>query len=361
MRRFGFLLALCIPGLMFLALWLAASLHARGLAGGAALALWLPLIVLYVLLPLADLACGRDRRNHPVAGPAWLYQSLPVVCAMIQFLLLYAFLDFAASADWLGAAGWLGMMLSMGVVSGINAINVAHELIHRKNRWLANLGGVLLCSVAYAGFKIEHVRGHHVWVSTPRDPSSAKAGQSVFAFLPRSVFNNALNAWRLEARRLQLFGRPAWHWRNEMLWWTVLTLAMALLAWSWAGSLGLLAWAGQALMAIVSLEIINYVEHYGLRRQQLPNGRFQRPGPQDSWNSDFWLSNQLLLHLQRHSDHHARPRVDYQNLQSVATAPQLPAGYATMFLLALLPPLWFRVMHARLPDNAAAAGDPIII
>jgi len=354
MRRFGFLLALCIPGLMFLTLWLAASLHKLGLAGWANLALWLPLALLYVLLPVADLLLGRDRRNRQVAGPAWLYQSLPVACALIQFALLYCFLDFVRHADWLSSSGWIGLVLSMGVVSGINAINVAHELIHRKNPWLAWLGGALLCSVAYAGFKIEHVRGHHVWVSTPKDPSSARIGQSVFAFLPRSIFNNALNAWRLEARRLRLFGLPAWHWRNEMWWWTVLTIALAATVSWWAGSVGLLAWAGQALMAIISLEIINYVEHYGLRRRQLPNGKYQRPSPQDSWNSDFWLSNQLLLHLQRHSDHHARPRLDYQNLQSVPDAPQLPAGYATMFLLALLPPLWFRIMHPRLPEPAAS-------
>lgn len=356
MRRFGFLLALVIPALMLTALLLATTLQAQGLLVWAKLALWLPLLVLYGLLPLADLLLGRDRDNTEVAGPGWLYQSLPVACAMIQFALLYLFVDFAADANWLGVAGWSGLILSMGVVSGINAINVAHELIHRKNRWLANLGGVLLCSVAYAGFKIEHVRGHHVWVATAKDPSSAKAGQSVFAFLPRSIFNNVLNAWRLEAKRLALFHLPLWHWRNEMLWWTALTIALAATVWWWAGSVGLLAWLGQALLAIVSLEIINYVEHYGLRRQQLPNGSLQRPSPQDSWNSDYWLSNQMLLHLQRHSDHHARPRVSYQDLQSVAAAPQLPAGYASMFLLALLPPLWFRIMQPRLPSEAMTEG-----
>jgi len=355
MRRYGFLLALAIPALMLVTLVLTDSLHSSGLNIWANAAMWLPLAVLYGLLPLADLALGRDRRNSEVAGPAWCYRALPAGCAVMQFVLLYLYLDFARNADWISMVGWVGLVLSMGVVSGINAINVAHELIHRKNPWLANLGGLLLCSVAYAGFKIEHVRGHHVWVSTPNDPASAATGQSVFAFLPRSISNNALNAWHLEARRLRLLHLPLWHWRNEMLWWQAVTLCLMLLIWTWAGAAGLAAWIGQALIAIVSLEVINYVEHYGLRRQQLANGRYQRPGPQDSWNSDFWLSNQMLLHLQRHSDHHARPRVDYQNLQSVTQAPQLPAGYASMFLLALVPPLWFRVMHPRLPT---AAGQP---
>ncbi len=349
MNRFGFLFCLLVPALMPAAILSGQQLAAQQSVSWANTLMWLPLFVLYVILPCADYALGRDTRNAEVTGPTALYAALPAWCALIQFALLWYVLDFAVSTSWLSITGWLGLMLSFGIVSGINAINVAHELIHKKARWQAWLGGLLLTTVAYAGFKVEHVRGHHVWVSTPRDPSSASAGQSLFAFLPRSIWNNLQNAWQLEAKRLTVFKLPAWHWRNEMLWWySITTLLAALITWQF-GWTGLLVWAGQALLAIVSLEIINYVEHYGLRRRQLASGRFERPSPQDSWNSDFWLSNQILLHLQRHSDHHANPRTDYQNLKSHSSAPQLPAGYATMFLLALVPPLWFRFVDPRLP------------
>ncbi len=353
MRRFGFIFCLLIPALMPLAILSGNTLAATNQFAGANAALWLPLFVLYVVLPFTDYMLGRDTRNNRVLGTPAVYASLPALCAVIQFALLWYVLDFVAHTEWLSLSGWIGLIISFGIVSGINAINVAHELIHKKSRAESWLGGLLLCSVAYAGFKIEHVRGHHVWVSTPKDPSSAKAGQTLFHFLPRSIWNNTLNAWRLEAKRLQLFTLHPWHWRNEMLWWYVITLLIVLLIGWQFGSIGILVWFGQASLAIISLEIINYVEHYGLRRKQLDSGRFERPTPQDSWNSDYWLSNQMLLHLQRHSDHHANPRVPYQNLKSHADAPQLPAGYATMFLLALVPPLWFKVMNPRLPDNTA--------
>lgn len=351
MHRFGFLFCLLIPALMPLAILSGNAFASANQLGWANAALWLPLFVLYVVLPFADYMLGRDTRNNNVLGMPVLYASLPALCAVIQFALLWYVLDFATFTEWLNVPGWIGLIVSFGIVSGINAINVAHELIHKKSRSESWLGGLLLCSVAYAGFKIEHVRGHHVWVSTPKDPSSAKAGQSLFHFLPRSIWNNTLNAWRLEAKRLRLFKLHAWHWRNEMLWWYVITLLIvSIIGWQFGGT-GILVWLGQALLAIVSLEIINYVEHYGLHRKQLDSGRFERPTPQDSWNSDYWLSNQMLLHLQRHSDHHANPRVHYQNLKSHTDAPQLPAGYATMFLLALVPPLWFKVMNPRLPGQ----------
>lgn len=351
MKRFGFLLSLIIPALMLLAITTGIQLAEQQYYSWANAALWLPLFTLYVILPFTDYALGHDTHNGAIAGPQKLYAALPIICAMIQFALLWYVLNFATQTQWLNTAGWVGLIISFGIVSGINAINVAHELIHKKSRTQSWLGGLLLSTVAYAGFKVEHVRGHHVWVSTPNDPSSAKRGQTLFHFLPRSIWNNAQNAWSLETKRLAIFKLPAWHWRNEMLWWYVITVLIAgLVTWQFS-LLGLAVWAGHASVAIVSLEIINYVEHYGLRREQLESGRFSRPSPQDSWNSDFWLSNQILLHLQRHSDHHANPRIAYQNLRSHEHAPQLPAGYATMFLLALIPPLWFKIMDPRLPKK----------
>jgi alkane 1-monooxygenase len=259
----------------------------------------------------------------------------------------------AWSAAWFAdagfdAAGSLGWLLSQGLVGGILAINTAHELIHKDGRLERTAGGLLLASVGYQGFKVEHLRGHHVHVATPADASTAQRGQSLWAFLPRAMGRNTLAAWRLEAARLRGLGLPAWHRRNELLGWTALWLGFAAAFGAWLGTVGVVFFVVQGLVAAASLEVINYVEHYGLARQRDANGRFERVAPVHSWNSDFALSNLLLFQLQRHSDHHAFPKRRYAVLRHRPEAPQLPGGYAAVFVLAFFPPLWRRVVHPRL-------------
>jgi alkane 1-monooxygenase len=233
------------------------------------------------------------------------------------------------------------------VVGGILAINTAHELIHKDGRLEPWAGGALLASVGYQGFKVEHLRGHHVHVSTPEDASSARFGQSLWDFLPRAMLRNTVNAWALEGERLRKLGHAAFSWRNELLWWTALWLAFAGAFLMALGAMGLVFFLLQGLLAAGSLEVINYVEHYGLERRKGADGRYERTTHLHSWNSDFALSNLLLFQLQRHSDHHAFPKRRYAILRHHEDSPQLPAGYAGMFVLALCPPLWHRVMDAR--------------
>ncbi|MBB5015643.1 alkane 1-monooxygenase [Rehaibacterium terrae] len=321
-KSLGFLLVFVVPALMPAAAWL-------GVATGAPdAAAWFPLLFLFVLLPLADYAIGHDPRNPDAAQMAALenslwFRALPLLALPVQAWLLAWSGRHFVEADYgpIGAAGWL---LSQGVV-----------------------GGVLLTTVGYHGFKIEHVRGHHVHVATPADASSARLGQSLWHFLPRALWRNTVNAWRLEAARLRRRGLPWWHWRNELIGWTALWLALTgTFAWSLGGA-GLLFFLAQGLFAACSLEVINYVEHYGLERRRLPDGRYERPTRLHSWNSDYALSNLLLFQLQRHSDHHETPRRRYPALLHHPESPQLPGGYAAMFVLALLPPLWFRVIDPR--------------
>ncbi|MFN3841778.1 MAG: alkane 1-monooxygenase [Rehaibacterium terrae] len=344
-KSLGFLLVFVVPALMPAAAWL-------GVATGAPdAAAWFPLLFLFVLLPLADYAIGHDPRNPDAAQMAALenslwFRALPLLALPVQAWLLAWSGRHFVEADYgpIGAAGWL---LSQGVVGGVLAINTAHELIHRDNRIERAVGGLLLTTVGYHGFKIEHVRGHHVHVATPADASSARLGQSLWHFLPRALWRNTVNAWRLEAARLRRRGLPWWHWRNELIGWTALWLALTgTFAWSLGGA-GLLFFLAQGLFAACSLEVINYVEHYGLERRRLPDGRYERPTRLHSWNSDYALSNLLLFQLQRHSDHHETPRRRYPALLHHPESPQLPGGYAAMFVLALLPPLWFRVIDPR--------------
>lgn len=310
--------------------------------------LWtaLPIVWLYGVLPLTDWLVGRDSEPPVATQDVWLNRRLvPWLCLPVQLALIgwaltkLVYLPLWAQALWI---------FSLGYVGGVLAINVAHELIHRRNRFDRIVGGLLLCSVSYVTFKVEHVRGHHVWVATDRDPSSARRGESIYRFLPRALFTNMLNGWKLEALRMQRIGQPVISLKNEMIGWHLVILLMVIAAYALAGWLGVIGFLVQGLVAAASLEIINYVEHYGLKREQLENGRYERPTPMHSWNSDFWVSNGILLQLQRHSDHHANPSRPFTQLRSWPEAPQLPLGYSAMLPMALVPPLWRKVMHPRL-------------
>jgi alkane 1-monooxygenase len=354
LKALGFLLVFVVPALMPVAAWL-------GVATGQVDAMaWFPLLVLFVLLPAADALLGHDPVNvapeheAAVARSRW-FVALTLLAVPVQAVLL------AWSATWfahagLGLGGRIGWLLSQGVVGGILAINTAHELIHKDARIERAAGGLLLASVGYHGFKVEHLRGHHVHVGTPHDASTARRGQSLWDFLPRALVRNTRAAWTLEAARLRALGRPVLHWRNEMIAWTALWLAFAT-AFAFAlGTAGVLFFLAQGLVAAASLETINYVEHYGLARAKLADGRYERVTAVHSWNSDFALSNLMLFQLQRHSDHHAFPKRRYAVLRHRAEAPQLPAGYAAMFVLAWCPPLWRRWVDPRIDARAGLAA-----
>lgn len=361
-RKAGYLLFLLTPALMPAGWMLGRD------TGLPDLMAWYPVFWIFGVIPLLDYAVGRDTANPdeatetPVMQNQGYYRVLTLLAAPIQIALL-AWAGWVFVEGGLGFWGRLGWLISMGVVSGINAINIAHELIHRRGRLEPWTGGVLLALVAYGGFKVEHVRGHHVSVSTPQDASSARYGQSLYAFLPHAWKWNFLNAWRLEAERLQRGGLPALHWRNELIWWYGLSLAIAAAMTLACGWLGLLFFAGQSFVAFTELEIINYVEHYGLHRRRLPGGRYERTSHQHSWNSSYRVTNLFLFQLQRHSDHHAHPARRYQVLRHFDDSPQLPGGYAAMVLLALAPPLWRQVMDPRVaayyrdePEQLSSAG-----
>ncbi|MEW6463114.1 MAG: alkane 1-monooxygenase [Pseudomonadota bacterium] len=334
--------------------WSLGSAHADAWA-------WLVITVVFGVIPLLDFVVGRDPANPderdevPALEAQGYYRLLSLATVpMLLAMLVWSAWIFVSYAGW-SWVGQLGWVLSVGTVMGAIGITVSHELIHKDAALEQNAGGLLLAAVCYAGFKVEHVRGHHVHVSTPEDASSSRFGQSLYAFLPHAYKHNFLNAWRLEAERLQRRGLPALHWRNELIWWYAIS-ALLLLGFSLAfGWLGALFFLGQALMAFTLLEIVNYVEHYGLHRRKLDNGRYERTTPHHSWNSNFLLTNLFLFHLQRHSDHHAYAKRRYQVLRHFDDSPQLPNGYAGMIVLALFPPLWRAIMDPKV--RAYYAGE----
>ena len=259
-------------------------------------------------------------------------------------------LDLRRQADveaWVEAHKPDFIFMAAGTVGGIIAINLGHEFVHKDAKLENWMGGLLLASVTYAGFKVEHVRGHHVHVSTPGDASSSRYDQSVYQFLPRAFKHNFLNAWKLEKQYLERKGKKNLSAANELIWWYAISALFTLafgLAFGWMGVLFFLA---QSFVAAFTLEVINYIEHYGLHRRVNDKGRYERVTPAHSWNSNYLLTNLALFQLQRHSDHHAYAKRRYQVLRHYEESPQLPGGYAAMYVLALVPPLWKRIMNPR--------------
>jgi alkane 1-monooxygenase len=346
-KRYAWLLGLIVPLSPFIA-WAYVQLTGLG-------AFWFfgPILV-FGIFPVIDVLRGLDKSNPPDSVIKWLEQDRYYRWCTYAFLpLQYAGLLFAC---WLWADGGLstvdgiGLVLTMGIVSGI-AINTAHELGHKRaglERWLSK---VALAQSGYGHFFIEHNRGHHVRVATPEDPASARLGESFWAFLPRTIAGSLRSAWGLERARLGRMGRSPWTLHNDILnaWAMTALLFGGLTA---AFGLVVLPWLlAQAVLGFCLLEVVNYLEHYGLLRQRREDGRYERCRPEHSWNSNNVASNVLLYHLQRHSDHHANPTRRYQALRHVDEAPQLPTGYAGMIVLALFPPLWRRVMDRRLLDH----------
>lgn len=343
LRPAGYWLVFSVPALMPLAWWL---IQVTGSFVWTAL----PIVWLYGLLPLTDWLIGRDPSPPLTTQDTWLSRRfIPWLCLPVQLAVVFGAIAVLPSMPLWAAVLW---MVSLGYVGGVLAINVAHELVHRRSRVDRTIGGLLLSTVNYASFKIEHVRGHHVWVATRNDPSSARRGENIYCFVPRALVLNTLGAWKLEGERLRRVGASPASLRNEMLGWTLVVIALAVLAWMIAGWIGVAGFLFQGLVAAATLEVINFVEHYGLKREPLAGGRYERPQPRHSWNSDFWLSNAILLQLQRHSDHHAFPGRPFTQLRSWPDAPQLPLGYSAMLPIALVPPLYRWLVHPRLDADA---------
>ena len=346
-KRYAWMLGLLVPTLPFLAYGL---VELTGLG-----VFWFlgPLVV-FGIFPLLDVVIGMDAENPPDSILKWLEQDRYYRWCTYAFLpIQYAGLIFACwlwAGDTLSTVDALGLALTVGMVSGI-AINTAHELGHKRaslERWLSKIA---LAQSGYGHFFIEHNRGHHVRVATPEDPASARLGESFWEFLPRTVIGSLRSAWRLEAARLDRVGARRLSLRNDIInaWLMTVVLYTGLVIAFGVGVLPFLLI--QAVLGFGLLEVVNYLEHYGLLRQKRDDGRYERTRPEHSWNSNNVASNVLLYHLQRHSDHHANPTRRYQALRHVDEAPQLPTGYAGMILLAVVPPLWRRVMDRRLLEH----------
>jgi alkane 1-monooxygenase len=352
-KRWWWLLSCVYPLLPFAGM-------AAQVATGREIVLGLPLVISYGLMPLLDFFIGEDRNNPPEAAVARLeedryYRWLTWATVPLHFVALIG------CAWWVGThslSWWAVLMFAYvaGTDSGLG-INTGHELGHKRTvveQWLARL---VLAVPAYGHFTVEHGRGHHRSVSTPEDHASARMGESIYRFALRELPGGIRRAWRLESERLAAQHRSVWSARNTMLQSYAVTAALQL------GLIYAFGWvmlpflAVHNLVAWWQLTSANYVEHYGLLRDRLPNGSYEVPQPHHSWNTNHLVTNLATFHLQRHSDHHAYPSRRYQSLRHFEKLPQLPSGYFGMFPLAYVPALWFRVMDRRLLALPHVGGD----
>jgi alkane 1-monooxygenase len=304
------------------------------------------------LYTVLDAVLGQNPANADPETPEdhlFWYRLITLIWFPLQFATLLLMLWYVPQAAHLGTIEKLALFFGMGVMAGTIGIVYAHELMHQSNpteRWLADL---LLASVLYSHFRSEHLRVHHLYVATPRDPVTARYGEGFHRFFLRVLRECPASAWKAEAALLARKGKPALSPANPFLRYALLQSAMLAIAFAIGGWTGLALFLFQSFVAIWQLELVNYIEHYGLTRQHLGDGRYEHVLPRHSWNTAHKASNWLLINLQRHSDHHYKPSRRFPLLQNHAAdeAPQLPYGYPVMTTLALYPSLWRRVMNPR--------------
>ena len=314
-------------------------------------------IFVFLLAPVVDAVISvntvnpdSDEIRHRWLFDGWLMLWVPAQLGLIAYGLV------VVSGGTRTPFEQVGLTLAIGLCSGGIGITIAHELMHRKERWARGLAEVLMTSATYTHFCVEHVLGHHRHVATPLDPASSRRGESLYAFLPRTLWGSLASAWRLEGERVAKLGIPTWSLANRRVRYPLVLAVVYLAIAAGFGLVGVAFFLAQSLIAAVLLEIINYIEHYGLARREIAPGRYERVRPAHSWNSPHRFTAWLLFNLPRHADHHYLASRPYPLLRHFDDSPQLPTGYAGMILVALVPPIWRRVMDPRV--DAWNAGRP---
>ena len=352
-KRWFWLLSVLFP----LQALLPVALHA---SSGNELWFLLPLVIYYLLVPAFDWVIGEDTNNPPDEVIMQLeqdvfYRRLTYVVVPLHFITLFGCAAYALTQP----LSWWAFVL-LAVVAGLTAglaINTGHELGHKNSKTERTLSKIVLAVAAYGHFTVDHNRGHHRLVSTPEDEASARMGESIYTFALREIPGAFRRAWAIERERLASRNQPLWHYSNPILQSYAISVAVAVILIAVFGWLALVFLLIHHAMAYWQLTSANYIEHYGLLREKTAKGRYERCEPHHSWNCNFIVSNLVLFHLERHSDHHAHPLRRYQSLRHFPDVPQLPNGYFGMYVIAYWPWLWFKVMDKRLMALPHVAGD----
>ena len=352
-KKYFFLVAILVPLFQVFSAYQTVTTEAAGLW------LWLLVLLNVVIVPIADIIFGHDTYNPTQEQEDALksdgFYVWVMYLAIVAHWLALITTAYAVSVVDLPWYHFLGAIIGIGAMHSVS-FAISHELGHRVNKktqtWVAKFATAIM---GYAHFNIEHNKGHHKHVATPEDAASSRMGENVYKFALRELPGGFVRAWALERARLSRLGKPTWSFSNEIIHSWLMTLI------GFGAMIFILGVQVIPFLIFTSfygwfqLTMANYIEHYGLLRQKLDNGKYQRCEPKHSWNSNFRLSNLISLHLQRHSDHHANPTRPYQMLRDYPEAPQMPTGYPTMMMMTLIPPLWYWVMDRKVV--AWAEGD----
>lgn len=306
----------------------------------------------FVAYPVANLFLSSSEehahanKNHPAVA----YRNIALIFVPV-LVCLTAWCVYTVSKTKMNVVDFTGFVLSLGVVNGILGFTLAHEFIHHFTKTEKLAGYILLLQNNYMHYGIEHVSGHHVYACTPEDPHTARIGESIYSFLPRTVYNTYKNATIIERKRLlrEKYKIPLVH--NRILWFGILQIVLMLVIFFMLHLSALLFFVLQNIAAITLLHIINYLQHYGLMRHINEVGKFEKLDAHHAWNTGKKNASLNLFQLENHADHHMHPDKSFDKLNHTVESPQHPAGYSFMVLLSFIPPLWFRIMNKKIPSN----------
>jgi len=347
MGKFKYLLAFCVPSLVYF------SLKSEGLYTFTAIT------ILFGLLPFIELFTNENPDNlsdieETIAKDDRSYDFQIYAMVPIQYFLLWVFLERLKEDN--SIIETIGIINSFGLSCGILGINVAHELGHRSKSYEKLMSKALLLTSLYMHFFIEHNRGHHKNVSTLIDPASSRYNENIYFFFIRSIKDSFKSAWKINKTILEKNKLKFWSLGNEMLLYQVIQIILILSILLFYGWAIVFFFIIASFKGILLLESVNYIEHYGLNRQKVGEV-YEKVRPIHSWNSNHPFGRILLFELSRHSDHHYQASRKYQILRNFEESPQMPTGYPGMIILALFPPIWFKIMNKKVqtycPQNSS--------
>ncbi|WP_164825493.1 alkane 1-monooxygenase [Sinorhizobium meliloti] len=332
-----------VPHAVFLAFIYLSTDSARTVTG-VAFWCWLVLAILDELLPRVPPLPWSTMEQFPIASP---------VGTVVKKVAILLFILFLIAQTKLGSSGvllnrdFVLLCLTTGFLGAIFAIPIAHELMHSRSKEDRRWAVVVMAMFSYPHFCLEHMYGHHRNVGTYEDPATARPGESIYAFFSRTLYQSFLHSWRREVLRLRLRRRGKFSVSNRILACFCIVVLLHILVFTSFGLQGALFFLAQGFTGILTLEAVNYIEHYGLQRRRTERGSYEAIGRRHSWNSAHLLTNLLLFDLARHSDHHFHPAREFRSLELGLEAPRLPVGYFGILWITLFPPLWRQLMDKR--------------
>ena len=313
---------------------------------------FLPVFYAFIFVPLIELFLRPDKRNLDQESllkekKSKVYDWILYLAVPVQLLMLISFL-FVIELTPFMSLSFFGKVFSMGLLCSVLGINIGHELGHRSSKTEQFLGQILLLTSLNTHFLPYHNEGHHREVATPDDAATAKKNQWLYSFWITSHFKSYAKAWTIENNRMRRNGKFIFSLNNKMIVYSIANFLVLSSIYFLFDYKVFIAFIFAAIIGILLLGTVDYIEHYGLLRKLNASGRYERVQHKHSWNSDHQLGRLMLFNLSRHSDHHYKASKKYQLLESLPESPQMPTGYPGMMMLATIPPLFFWIMNKKI-------------